>query len=229
MFMISASNGTGKRDDQHGGAIRAARDAGVKHVVFPSMPSVERADHPVGLAAAEYREAEETLKESGLAWTVLRDGPYSELHVVERFAPAVAAGKVVMSSGQGQAGFVSREDVAAAAIAVLLSAEGEHNGEIYDISGPELLTFPEAVSLVAEVTGRDIEYVEVGDDEFAEHLRKNGVPDLMVDALSGMGKAIREGYFAIATDRVEELTGSAPAPLRDVLERHREELLQAAR
>jgi NAD(P)H dehydrogenase (quinone) len=228
MFMISASNGTGKRDDQHGGAIRAAREAGVKHVVFPSMPGVERPDHPVGLAAAEYREAEETLKQSGLAWTVLRDGPYSELHVVERFAPAVAEGRVIMSSGQGKAGFVSRDDVAAAAVAVLLSEEGRHNGETYDISGPDLLSFPDAVSLVSEVTGREIEYVEVDDEAFAEHLRENGVPDLMVDALSGMGRAIREGYFAIATDQVQELTGSAPATLRDVLERHREELLQTA-
>jgi NAD(P)H dehydrogenase (quinone) len=228
MFMISASNGTGKRDDQHGGAIRAAREAGVRHVVFPSMPSVDKSDHPVGLAAAAYREAEATLKESGLAWTVLRDGPYSELHVVERFASAVAAGRVIMSSGDGKAGFVSRNDVAAAAIAVLRSEEGEHDGETYDISGPELLSFPEAVALVAEVTGREIEYVEVDDEAFAEHLRGNGVPDLMVDALSGMGRAVREGYFAIATDQVRELTGKAPVPLRDVLERNREALLQPA-
>jgi NAD(P)H dehydrogenase (quinone) len=226
MFMVSASNGTGKREDQHGGAIAAARDAGIQHLVFPSMPGVDRADHPVGLAATEYREAEETLAESGIAWTVLRDGPYSELHVVERFAPAVAAGKVVMNAGDGKAGFVSRQDVANAAIGVLLSDEGKHNGEIYDISGPELLSFPEAVALVSEVTGREVEYVEVGDDEFAEHSRAAGVPDLMVDALTGMGKAIREGYFAIATDQVQDITGTAPVTLRDVLERNRDALLQ---
>jgi NAD(P)H dehydrogenase (quinone) len=228
MFMISASNGTGKRDDQHGGAIRAAKDAGVEHVVFPSMPSVDDPSHPVGLAAAEYHEAEETLKHSDLAWTVLRDGPYSELHVVERFAPAVAAGKVIMSSGDGKAGFVSRADVAAAAIAVLLSDKGAHHGQTYDISGPELLSFPEAVSIVADVTGREIEYVEVDDAAFAEHCRATGVPDLMVDALTGMGKAIREGYFAIKTDQVQELTGVAPLPLRQVLEHHREDLIGAA-
>jgi NAD(P)H dehydrogenase (quinone) len=229
MFMVSASNGTGKREDQHGVAITAARDAGVQHLVFPSMPNVDDPTHPVGLAASEYREAEETLADSGLAWTVLRDGPYSELHVVERFGPAVAAGRVVMNSGQGTAGFVSRDDVAAAAVGVLLSSEGAHNGRIYDISGPELLTFRQAVELVGEVTGRDIEYVEVDDAEFEQAMRDAGLGDLMVDALTGMGRAIREGYFAVATDHVRDITGQEPAPLADVLARHREDLLVGVR
>jgi NAD(P)H dehydrogenase (quinone) len=229
MFMVSASNGTGKREDQHGVAIGAAREAGVHHLVFPSMPKVDDPTHPVGLAAAEYREAEETLAESGLAWTVLRDGPYSELHVVERFAPAVAAGRVVMNSGDGTAGFVSRADVAAAAVGVLLSPEGEHNGRIYDISGPELMSFRQAVELVSEVTGREIDYIEVDDAEFEQAMREAGLGELMVDALTGMGRAIREGYFAVATDHVRQITGDEPAPLGDVLTRHREDLLVAVR
>jgi NAD(P)H dehydrogenase (quinone) len=225
LFMISASNGTGKRQDQHGQAIAAAREAGVAHIVFPSMPGVEDPSHPVGLTATEYREAEESLRDGGVAWTVLRDGPYSELHVVERFVPAVAAGRVVMNAGDGKCGFVSRDDVAAAAIAVLLSDEGEHSGAIYDISGPELLSFPEAVALVSEVTERDIEYIEVDDDAFADEMRKNGQSEMMAVTLAGMGRAIREGYFAVSTDLVHELTGSSPAPLRDVLERNRDVLL----
>jgi NAD(P)H dehydrogenase (quinone) len=228
LFMVSASNGTGKREDQHGGAIAAARAAGVRHLVFPSMPGVDDPTHPVGLAAAEYREAEELLAASGVPWTVLRDGPYSELHVVERFASAVAAGRVVMNSGDGTAGFVSRDDVAACAVGVLLSPEGDHHAQTYDISGPELLSFPAAVALVAEVSGREIEYVEVDDDAFAAHLRATGLGELMIDALTGMGQAIRQGYFAVATDQVQMITGQPPVPLREVLVRHREDLLAAA-
>jgi NAD(P)H dehydrogenase (quinone) len=228
MIMISASNGTGRRDDEHGAAIRAAVEQGVQHIVFPSMPKVDDPRHPVGLAAQEYREAEETLAASGTAWTVLRDGPYAELHVVERFTPAVAAGRMVINTADGEAGFVSRRDVAAALAAVLTDAPGRHDGVIYDISGPELVSFRDVAEKLSRVSGREVEYVDVDDAAFAQATREAGVPALMVDALTGMGRAVREGYFAIRTDEVQRLTGAAPTSLDDVLEQHRDVLVAAA-
>jgi NAD(P)H dehydrogenase (quinone) len=226
MIMISASNGTGKREDQHGAAIRAAVEQGVSHIVFPSMPNVVRHDHPVGLTAAEYREAEESLAASGTAWTVLRDGPYAELHVVDRFKPAVAAGKMAINTGEGTAGFVSRADVAAALVAVLVDDPGKHDGTIYDISGPELLTFEDVARKLSAASGREVEYVEIDDENFAEQTRAAGVEPLMVDALTGMGRAVREGYFAVRTDAVEELTGRPPKTLDQVLDEHKAELTE---
>jgi NAD(P)H dehydrogenase (quinone) len=227
MIMISASNGTGRRDDQHGAAITAAAAQGVQHIVFPSMPKVDDPNHPVGLTAEEYREAEEALAASGTDWTVLRDGPYAELHVVERFAPAIASGRMAINTGEGTAGFVKKQDVAAALVAVLTAEPSRHVGEIYDISGPELLTFEQVAEKLAAVTGRELEYVEVDDETFAAEAREAGVVPLMVDALTGMGKAVREGYFAVQTDMVEQLTGRKPASLDDVLVEHRDELTAA--
>jgi len=221
LFMVSASNGTGQRENQHAGAIEAATRVGVQHIIFPSMPNVDDVTHPVGLAAREYLEAEKAVQQSGVDWTVLRDGPYAELHVVERFAPVLPEGRVFMNCGLGEVGFVSRADVAAAAVAVLLSDAGSHAGSIYNISGPELLTYPDAAGLVAAVTGREFEYVEVDDADFAGRLAASGVPDLMVDALTGMGKAIREGYFAVQTGDAQLLTGKAPSSLREILENNR--------
>jgi NAD(P)H dehydrogenase (quinone) len=228
MIMISASNGTGRREDQHGAAIATATSQGVQHIVFPSMPRVDDPTHPVGLTAEEYREAEEALAASGTDWTVLRDGPYAELHVVERFMPALGAGRMAINTGEGGAGFVKKRDVAAALVAVVTDEPGRHAGQIYDISGPELLTFKQVAEKLSSASGREIEYVEVDDATFAEETRAAGVPPLMVDALTGMGRAVREGFFAVRTDKVKELTGREPASLDDVLAEHRDELVAAA-
>jgi NAD(P)H dehydrogenase (quinone) len=228
MFMVSASNATGKRYDQHNAAITAARDAGVKRLVFPSMPKVDDPRHPVGLAAEEYRDAEEILERTGIAYTVLRDAPYSELHVVERFTPALGLGQMRINTEDGTAAFVSRQDVAHAAIVAALTDSEAYVGKVLDITGPELLTFAQVAELISEVTGQELRYVEVDDETFAQEIAAAGVPQLMVEALTGMGRAVREGYFAVQTGDYNDLTGRDPLPLREVLEAHREEMVNAA-
>jgi NAD(P)H dehydrogenase (quinone) len=228
MFLISASNGTGKRQDQHGAAFRAARAAGVQRIVFPSMPKVDDPSHPVGLTAEEYREAEESLVHDGIPYVVIRDAPYSELRVIERFLPIMASGAMRINTGEGTAGFISRKDVARTAIDTVLSDDSSIEGHIFDLSGPEQLTFRDVAELLAEVSGHPLQYVEIDDETFAQEARAAGVSDLMVDALTGMGRAVREGYFAVQTDAVQELTGLAPQSLLAVLEEHREELVAAA-
>jgi NAD(P)H dehydrogenase (quinone) len=224
MFMVSASNATGKRYEQHDAAIGAARDAGMQRLVFPSMPKVDDPEHPIGLVAAEYRDAEELLKRSGLAFTVLRNAPYAELHVIERFTPALTTGEMRINTAGGRAAFVARTDVARAAITAALADDEEHVGRIYDITGPELLSFEQVARLLAEVSGRQLAYVEVDDATFAEETAAAGVPELMVEGLTGMGRAVREGYFAVQTGDYASITGSDPLPLRQVLEAHREQL-----
>src|ERR1700722_6855793 len=70
VLIISASNATGKREDQHNAAVRAAEDASVEHIVFTSMPRVDAVSHPAGLPAREYRAAEKSLKRTGVSWTI---------------------------------------------------------------------------------------------------------------------------------------------------------------
>lgn len=226
LLMISASNATGKRKDQHGGAMRAATAAGVQHIIFTSMPKVDDPAHPVGLAAEEYREGEELVKAEARSWTILRMAPYAELHVLERLPELFGTGKVVTNAGAGRMPFISRTDCAAAAVAVLVS-DG-HAGEVLDVSGPESLTWGDVAGLVTEVSGHRIELVALPDAEYEQATRESGAPPLLVDALVGMGIAVRDGWFDVPTDVVEQLTGRAPRSLRDVLVEHRSELAAPA-
>jgi NAD(P)H dehydrogenase (quinone) len=222
LLMISASNATGRRKDQHGGALRAATAAGVGHIVFTSMPNVDDPAHPVGLAAEEYREAEERVKAEARAWTILRMAPYAELHVLERLPELFGTGKVVTNAGEGRMPFISRADCAAAAVAVL-TGDG-HAGETLDVSGPEALTWGDVAALVTDGSGTTIELGALPADAYAQATRDSGAPPLLVDALVGMGIAVREGFFDVPTDVVEQLTGRRPRPLRDVLAEHRNDL-----
>jgi NAD(P)H dehydrogenase (quinone) len=226
LLMISASNATGKRKDQHGGAVRAATDAGVQHVTFTSMPKVDDPRHPVGLAAEEYREGEEVVRATARSWAIMRTAPYAELHVLERLPELFGTGRIVTNAGDGRMPFVSRADCAATGVAIL-TQEG-HDEVIYDVSGPESLSWEDVAALVTEVSGTEIGFVAMGDEEYRAATIESGAPPLLVDALVGMGIAVREGWFDVPTDVVERLTGRPATPLRDVLIAHRADTEQLA-
>jgi NAD(P)H dehydrogenase (quinone) len=223
LLIISASNATGKREDQHDAAMRVAKEAGVKHIVFTSMPRVDAVSHPAGLPAQEYRAAETSLKRIGLGWTILRNAPYAELHVVERLPELFGAGRVVTNAGEGRAPFISRRDCAAVASAALVS-DG-HEGQTYDVSGPESLTWRDVTQLTSYVVGRNIEYVAVDDRTYRAQTLAAGAPPLLADALTAMGIAMREGYFDVRSDAVARFTGRQPTSLREVLIANRQALL----
>lgn len=170
------------------------------------MPKVDAPNHPVGVSAQEYREAEVLLARSDLPYTVLRNAPYAELHVVERLLPAIQAGEVRINSGAGTAAFIARADIAEAAIAVLL--QDGHAGKTYDLTGPELLTYGEVTRQLAEFIGKPILYVEQDDSTFEREARAAGLQASQAETLTRIGLDIREGYFAVRTDFFRQVTGT---------------------
>jgi NAD(P)H dehydrogenase (quinone) len=226
LFMVSAANDTGKRFDQHDAAIKAAGRARVKHLVFTSMPNVDDPRHPVGMAAQEYHEAEVLLAASDVPCTILRNAPYAELHVVERLLPALQAGELRINSGAGAAAFMARSDIAEAAIAILL--QDRHAGTTYDLTGPELLTYRQVAEIVSGVTRTPLDYVELEDAAFAHEGLAAGLSAPLVDTLTRIGTAIREGYFAVRTNVFRQVTGREPLSVGEVLDANRHVLLAAA-
>ncbi len=145
---------------------------------------------------------------------------------------ALASGKLLGSAGEGKVGFVSREDCVACAAAVL-STPG-HDRRAYDITGPELLSFPQAAKLIAAVSGKPVEYIRVTDEQMFEFFDSQGVPrhasddpaasaiPWSSDDMVSFERAIREGYLARLSDDVRRLIGRAPRSLHDVLVAHRD-------
>jgi NAD(P)H dehydrogenase (quinone) len=222
-LLLISTDAVGRRVDQHRNAIDAAVAAGVRHVAYTSMGS-PGAENPAAVAR-EHGPTEDALRACGLAWTALRNGLYAEFQVPE-VANALASGRLVHNRGDGRTAYVSRDDCAAAAAAVL--ATDGHENTAYDITGPELFSAADVAALASELGGKPVEAVNVDDDALRGGLVSAGLPDGMADVLVTFGRAIREGHLAQLTDAVEQLTGRPPRSLRDVLAAHADAFAPAA-
>jgi NAD(P)H dehydrogenase (quinone) len=207
------------RTEQHRAAIAAAAAVGVHHVVYTSGLNPEPPNPAV--ISPSHHATEQALAASGLAWTVLRDGLYAEYQVPEA-AQAIAAGTLTHNRGDGRIAYVSREDCAAVAAAVLMGSG--HEGRVYDVTGPELFTARELTGLYGELGGREVRAEALDDKAFTEQLvgAFGGGDDeharYGAELVASFGRSIREGYMASRSDVVEQLTGRPPRTLRSVLE-----------
>ena len=221
LLLISASD-IGRRIPQHQAAIDAAKAAGVRHVAYTSI-SNPVPDNPSPVTE-EHRATEQALRDSGLQWTFLRNGIYAEFQATGA-AQAVAGGKLVTNKGDGRTAYVSRADCADAA-AVVLSTDG-HEGQAYEITGPEAVTEDTVAEIAAEVSGKPVEVVKVDDAALIAGLVEHaGLPEPVAKIVADFGRATREGYLDTVTDTVERLTGHAPRTVREVLAAELPPLLQ---
>lgn len=222
LLIISASE-IGKRVVQHRAAIDAAVAAGVQWAAYTGIPNPS--DSNPGAAGRDHRATEEALRESGLAWTFLRNSIYTEM-LARGAGPALASGKLVTNAGEGRTSYISREDCAAAAAAVLTS-DG-HDGKEYDITGPEALGDRDVAALYAELGGRPVEPVFLDDEHWvATMVEHAGMPEAGARTYATFGEAARRGYLAVVSSAVEDLTGRQPRLVREVLEANRAELAGA--
>lgn len=229
MLMISTDSVGGKRLKQHRAAISAAREAGVKHVVYTSF--VGAIPENPAISAIEHVATESMLRDSGMVWTFLRDSQYSEALALFAAPGAAMSGQWLSAAGEGRLAMVSREDCIACAVAAV--AGSGHENQIYNITGPELLSFRDCAALAAEFSGRTVNYQPCSDDEKLAFFDALGVPRQIVgdepiagpipwpsEEMVSFERAIREGFFDILSDDVERLTGRKPRSLRQVFEQH---------
>lgn len=211
-LLLISTDAIGTRLEHHRQAIACARTAGVQHVVYTSMAQPS-ADNP-SFVMPDHSSTEQALRESGMDWTFLRNNVYAE-SLLPAAELALGTGRLVTNAGDGGTAYVSREDCARAAAAVL-STDG-HEREAYDITGPEAVTQAQVADLLTEITGTAVELVPVGDDAYFDHLFDAGIPQELADVMASFGEATRGGFLSKVSTDVADLTGRPPATLRDVL------------
>ena len=206
--LLISTDAVGARVEGHLAAIDAAVKAGVRHMAYTSV-SGPTADNPAGVVA-DHAATEEALRESGLAWTMLRNNLYADMQV-DSVAQAAATGQLVTNTGDGGAAYVTRADCAAVAAGVL-TGEG-HEGKAYDVTGPHAYTAADLAELATEKAGKPVEVVQVDDDAYTAGLVSAGLPDFIAPLLTSFGTATRLGKLATVTDVVEQVGGRKPTPL----------------
>jgi NAD(P)H dehydrogenase (quinone) len=214
-FLLISTDALDRRVAQHRTAIDAAVRAGVPHMIYTSVVSPEPSN-PAAVVET-HRRTEDDLRGAGCAWTLLRNNLYAEFQA-EEAREAAGNGRLVHNRSDGRAAYVSREDCAASAAAVL-TGDG-HEGNAYDVTGPESLSAGDLAAIYAELSGRPVEPVAVDDDAFVAMLTGESTDGHLAYGarlVTSFGRAIREGYFAHVSDAVETLTGQVPRSVRDVL------------
>jgi len=199
----------GKRLAQHKAAVAAAEKAGVRHILYTSMPQPD--DSRVTFAP-DHLGTEEAIKATGIAYTILRDGWYAE-NLFMSLPHALQTGSWYTSSGNGRIAHITRADTAAALAGALLNAGSE--SRTYTLTGPESHTAEEIAAIVSAATGKPLKVVHVTDAQLAEGLKGAGLPEAFIPTVVSFDANTREGKIAMVTDDAEKLSGRKPTSLED--------------
>jgi uncharacterized protein YbjT (DUF2867 family) len=176
---------------------RQAAGAGVERLVLLS-----------GRGEAGAERAEQFVRDSGAACTILRaswfDQNFSESYLLE----PVLLGEVALPVGDMLEPFVDADDIADVAVAAL--TEPGHAGELYELTGPRLLTFADAVAAIGRASGRDLTFVSVSMDDYVATMVEQQVPDEYVQLLTYLFTEVLDGRNAHLADGVRRALGREP-------------------
>ncbi|WP_138757852.1 NmrA family NAD(P)-binding protein [Modestobacter altitudinis] len=211
LLLVSSSDPAADAVALHRAAIEAAVAAGVGRILYTShQGAAPGTPFPAG---RDHAATEQLLAESGVPWTSLRNGFYA--HSLSWLTGPWRETGVIAVPADGPVSWTAREDVAEAA-AVVLASNGAHGGPITLTAGAAP-TFEEVAALASELSGRTVERVVVGDDEWVAAQVAAGQPEFVARFLLGMYQAADQGFFAGVDPLLGELLGREPRTVRDLL------------
>lgn len=213
--LIVSSNAAASGGDplaQHRAAIAAARDAGARRIVYTSHmgASASSAFPPMRTHAA----TEEMLRDSGVAWTALRNGFYAST-VPIMIGDAASTG-VLAAPRDGKVSWTAHADLAAAAAAILAD-EGRFNGPTPPLTATRAVDLDDIAGILADLHGRPIERQVIANEELAARMAEQGAPPAAAQTTLAMYRAARAGEFSAVDPTLSALLGREPMSLRDVL------------
>lgn len=166
-----------------------------------------------GRGEPEAQRCEQLVRESGVEWTIIRASWFSQNFSEHFLLEPLLAGDVALPAGDVGEPFVDADDIADVAVAAL--TEGGHAGRLYEVTGPRLWTFVDAVAEIARVTGRDIRYVHEPIGAYAAALERAQVPPEVVALITYLFTDVLDGRNASVADGVTRALGRPPRDFTD--------------
>ena len=194
VFLVSGMDHPDKRIQQHRNVIEAAKDNGVRKIVYTSIVGDDKGNafSPV---VASNRQTEEDVRNSGLDWVIGRNGLYIEpdLEYMDNY---ITKGEIYNSAGNGKCAYTSRKELAYAYSKMLM--EDKHNGQTYNLAGAPV-SQKQLVEYINEVYNTNLVYRSVPVDEYTQD-RKNELGEFMGTVIGGIYEGIRKGAFDVESD-----------------------------
>lgn len=195
-----------------------AKKKEVKHIV--RLSALGAGAEPGIQFGRWHREVEQYIEESGIPYTFLRSAGFMQ-HLENYNAVTIKhEGKFYLPAGEGKVNYIDTRDIAAVAVEALIS-EG-HEGEIYDLTGPEALSHSEIAAILSEETMRAITFVDVPAAAAREAMLAQHIPERLVDAMLELYDVYRSGHSSEVTDTVEKITGRPPHTFRQFARDYKE-------
>jgi uncharacterized protein YbjT (DUF2867 family) len=216
VFVVA--NGTSVAELE-GNVYAAARGSGVRHIVKISGRQLDAdfmADVPL---AINQRAAEASLRATGIDWTIIRPATY-----MSNFPKWIdhAAGVLRLPVGEGRDTPTDPGDVADAGVEALLGHG--HAGQVYEVTGPEFLTYREMTDRIAKATGTNLSLVDPPAEDVYQGLIASGMPDTQARGVLTYFEAVRQGRISPPTDTIARLLGREPRSFDQWVREHLTEL-----
>lgn len=177
--------------------VSKAKAAGVKRIVVLSGRGEEGA-----------RDCEKIVQNSGLEWTVVRASWFNQNFSEGEFLPMILNGAITLPAGNTPEPFIDVDDIADVAVAALTDAK--HHGEVYEVSGPRLMTFKDIAIELSNALGRKIEFIDIPHKSFMGALQEEGMPEEMAWLMDYLFETVLDGRNAYLSDGVQRALGRQP-------------------
>lgn len=208
-LLLISGNAVGQRIAQHTAVVEAAAATGVRHIAYTS---VLYADTTPLILAPEHKATEQVIRDSGIPFTFLRNGWYTE-NYAQLVTDAVRTGEVLTCAGDGRVASAARADYAEAA--AIIMADSGHENTVYELSGDTAWTFTEFAATIARLTGKEIVARNVSGAEYQRILTEAGVPEAAAGFAAALNADIARGELAHTPGQLSNLLGRPTTPLAD--------------
>ncbi len=203
-FLISGDSN--RIAELHGNFVDTAKRAGVGHIVSMSILVAMMPDSPLALSKW-HREADRHLIDSGIPYTLLRPAYFMQ-NVLMSTASIASDGILYGAMGDGKVGVIDARDIAEVAATVLTS--GDHEGQSYVLTGPEVLSMADIAAKLSATLSKDVKYVNASPDDAKAGMVAMGMSDVIADAWVQLAQMVSMGAADMVTPTVKEITGVEP-------------------
>lgn len=179
-----------------------AREQGVERLVLLS-----------GRGEEEAQRAERVVQDAGIEWTVVRCSWFSQNFSEDYLLEPILGGEVALPAGDVPEPFVDTEDIADVAVAAL--TEAGHANRVYELTGPRLLTFAEAVAEIGRAAGRELRYIAVTVADYTAAAAEHDLPEDVIGLLRYLFSEVLDGRNATLADGVQRALGREPRDFAD--------------